>query len=405
MNKTTSILLLAVLCTVPCEPTRAQSPDAGTVYGTVSRLGTSEPIAGAVVTLTPQASPGQAAAYLLAREGRGPAPKGSLFLANDGITVLDDERRKFPGSALSDPIVTDGAGRFAIENVPAGAYAVNAQREGYFGRGSSQETPGLFDGAAMGDMVYVTMSKDQHVVAAMLLIPAATIRGSVAGPDGMPRPNQDVRAFRVHGSGDRTTLRGVIRTSTDERGNYRLHPLPPGDYFIGAGLGFPENFPNRQETTAAAKKDQLLLTFSPSATDPRNVPAIAVRGGEDLQDRAIRIQRGPIIRVSGEIANRSSIRDLTLVSVDLVQGGWTIDLGGVMGGLRTLAGTVAAPLDAAGADRWKFEFSGVFPPGTHELRVIAEADRGRRQARGRVSIEIGSRNVEGVVVILSEETH
>jgi len=369
----------------------------------VSQLGTPEPIAGAVVTLTPQASPGQAAAYRLASEGRGPAPKGSLFLANDGITVLDDERRKFRG-ALSDPIVTDGAGRFTIENVPAGAYAVSAQREGYFGRGSSQETPDLFDGAAMSDMVYVTVSKDQPAAAAMLLIPAATIRGRVAGPDGMPRTNQDVRAFRVHGSGDRTTLRGVIRTSTDDRGNYRLHPLPPGDYFIGAGLGFPENFPNRQETTAAAKRDQLLLTFSPSVTDPRNVPAIAVRGGEDLQGRDIRIQRGPVVRVSGEIANRSNVRDLTTVSVDLVQGGWSIDLGGVMGGLRTLAGTVAAPVGPAGDDHWKFEFSGVFPPGTHELRVIAEADRGRRQARGRASIEVGAQDAEGIIVILNEET-
>jgi hypothetical protein len=404
MKSKIAILLVALLW----GQSSAQSPDTGTIRGLVVRSGTSEPLSGVTITLTPQASADLTTAYHNAWAGRGPAPKENLHLANDGVTVLRGELVKFPGSPLSDPIVTDASGQFEIENVPAGSYAVTAEQEGYFGRGASVETPDIFDGAATGDMVYVSVSKEKPASAALALIPAGAISGRVTDSEGKPLVKQDVRAMRIHRDGNSTTVRGVTTTSTDDRGVYRLHTLPPGEYFIGSGLGFPESSGGAEDAAeeslappSTPKTEELLFTFHPSATDPRTAPAIVLAGGEDLGNKDIRVRRGPIVRIAGEVVNNSDAQNLSSVAVTLLQEGWTIDFAGVIGGRHALAGTGAT---ATAPNRWKFEIDGAFPPGAHELEVVATTvgTRQWREARGSASVNVGSENIDGVIVVIGE---
>ena len=173
------VLLLAILTMPAPSSVRAQAPTvpaaSGRIHGTVLRSGTSEPVPGVAITLAPQATAEQLAAFRNASAGRGRTPREYLRLAHDGVTLLQEEFGGDPANPLSRPVVTDSDGRFAIENVPVGSYAVSAAREGYFGRGSDPETPGLFDGAAMSDMVLVTVERGKSATVGMELTPAAAI--------------------------------------------------------------------------------------------------------------------------------------------------------------------------------------------------------------------------------------
>jgi hypothetical protein len=318
----------------------------GLIEGTVIRSGTKEPISAAAITLFRSAS----------------------VLYGEPVRVT----------------VTDRNGRFSIENLPAGSYAVTAQREGFFGRGTDPESPGFFDGAARWDTAIVIVSAAKSTIVTLELIPAAVITGLVTDSQGVPLVQQDVRAFRAHRRGDETLLRGVTTTQTDDRGQYRLHTLPPGEYFIASGLGFPEvgdGEPNPPRDLAAPETEKLVLTFHPSTTNPEIARPVFIRGGEDLPSIDIRVRRAPVLRISGYV-----VGDVREASVQLLKPkNWSIDHGGVLGGYSAVATATANFTDSP---RGKFEFRGVFPPGIYELRAQSGSTR----------LEIGSQNIDGVIV-------
>jgi hypothetical protein len=333
----------------------------------------------------------------------GPILKG-LFLGHDGVTVLELPSA-FSGSSFNTPVVTDDVGHFAIDSVLAGTYAVMAGREGYFGRGSDPESPGSYDGAAMTDMVLVTVAPGRNATVTMELVPAAAISGQITGPDGRILIGQDVRAFRAHREGAQTRLAGVSVVTTDDLGHYRLHTLPPGEYFIASGLGLPE-FGGDSDAVPQPMimgAEVSVLTFYPSVTDPQAEPPIVLNGGEDIENKDIRVHRAPFISISGYVVNGSSIRDAAIASIELVAAkkNWIIHHGGVLGNAGIVAGTGAA---FAEPDRGRFELRGAFPPGAYEIRAIVESttpgSRVARKALGSTQIDVGSQDVEGVVITI-----
>jgi hypothetical protein len=237
----------------------------------------------------------------------------------------------------------------------------------------------------------------------MELIPAAAISGRVTGPDGAAMVGQDVRAFRAHRQGDETRLAGVWVTTSDDLGRYRLHTLPPGEYFIASGLGLPEFGDDAQ----AARKpmvpgtDVPLLTFYPSTTEPEASPPLVLNGGEDVENKDIRVRRAPVIRISGYVLNHSSVKGASSASIQLFRGDktWIISHGGVLGSSESLAGTRA---DFTESDQGRWDIRGAFPPGAYELRAVIEAfdrvSRVTRKAIGATRVDIGYHDLEGVVV-------
>ena len=423
MSLTLSVLLVSAAFTagaaqgpVPASPAFQVEPtESGTVQGRVLLSDTADPVAGATIRLVRQASTEQTKMFFEATTGRGRLPKAHLRLAHDGVTVLVEELEAFPGSSLAAPIFTDNLGRFRIDHVPSGSYAVVAEKEGFFGRGTDPESPGFYDGAARGDMVYTPVTGESPGTVEMRLIPAAAISGRVTDSQGIPRVNLDVRALRMHREGNAVVLRGVVTTTTDDRGKYRLHTLPPGEYFVGAGLGFPEY----SESEARCRDGQMecshvkilqtektLFAFHPSATDPRTVPPIILRGGEDLDNRDIRVLHAPVIQISGQILNDSGLPDVSSASVHLMPeaGSWIIDFGGVLGGTWISAGAGAISL---GSNRWKFEIIGAFASGSYELHATLRSERRGNsplEAQGMTTIQIGSQNIQDANIVVKSPT-
>ena len=118
---------------------------------------------------------------------------------------------------------TDNSGRFVFRNLPPGRYTVSAQRDGYFRR----SPPG---GSDPGQLVIGPEQSTSRVV--LSLVPGGTISGRILDPVGRPAAAAMVTAARLHYVEGRPAFNPVKGTMSDDRGDYRLYWLEPGEYFV-----------------------------------------------------------------------------------------------------------------------------------------------------------------------------
>lgn len=122
---------------------------------------------------------------------------------------------------------TDATGRFQLADVPPGDYVVRAQLEGYFG----PATNGTYPAFASQNISVDAQQATPEV--SLTLVRGGSISGRVRDADGKLAMNVNVSAG-VAAQGNATASPTVSRT-TDDRGEYRLFGLPPGEYYVAAG--------------------------------------------------------------------------------------------------------------------------------------------------------------------------
>ena len=140
-------------------------------------------------------------------------------------------------------VLTDGEGRFAFFEVPAGHFSLAATRPGYsdgaFGRlrpsGPSQALD-VAEGARVDD-------------ATIQMWKLAVVAGTVADERGEPLVGATVQVLRYTFAGGRRQLTMGPTDRTDDRGMYRIGELEPGDYVVAV--------PMSQGMSAAAFKRSL----------------------------------------------------------------------------------------------------------------------------------------------------
>jgi hypothetical protein len=190
-----ALAFFAVQAAFPPEaPAPRNDPSAlpATIEGFVVRLGASTPITRAEVVLEPVEPTG-----------------GELLIS--------------PATVL-----TDGGGRFVLSGVAPGSYRLRSFREGYvdgeYGAASPQDVGAVLD-VASGEVrrdIVVSMS------------PTAVISGALRDQYGEPYVNARVEALQYRYEGPDRILRTVETTTTNDRGEYRLFWLAPGEYVVRA---------------------------------------------------------------------------------------------------------------------------------------------------------------------------
>ncbi len=163
----------------------------GQISGHVYRSDTGAPVAKAVVSLYPQ----------------------------------DERTTKALGNSRVTRTGADGA--FAFSDLPPGAYAISAWRNGY-ANSSIMWKP---------NFAPISLHSGQNLEKIELrLIPAGVITGALVDEDGEPVAGVGVEVVRINylpGG-----LREIYLTSnslSDDQGNFRIAALPPGSYFVRAG--------------------------------------------------------------------------------------------------------------------------------------------------------------------------
>jgi hypothetical protein len=290
-----AIVLLATLAL----PGQQALTDQAILSGSVYLHGTSTPIQNVRLSLTrlhpdlPQTPAAldvaQNVAYLmLSPEASSPAYiDGFLFGAAARAGAPVESLR--PLSATS--AVTDESGKFSFSDLSPGRYALAARREGYF-----NADPGALNTTMVGRTITIEVGK-QPPRLDLFMTQGGIVSGRVRDPQGQPVANVTVAAYRPSYPNGVLAWTSVLSRTSDDRGEYRLFPLPAGQYFIGA---IPAT-----AAVIAGVQDSWLRTFYPGTIDPAAAVALTTGGGMEIPgvNIDIRASNARTYKISGTAVN------------------------------------------------------------------------------------------------------
>jgi uncharacterized protein (DUF2141 family) len=308
--------------------------------------------------------------------------------AKRGVSMVDPDVRnavmQFQFSSRKNFVAfTDAAGRFRIENLPPGKYSLNIGRDDYFD--------------AKGADAVVLSGKTAEV--ALSMIPGATVSGRVRNPAGRPMPNATVTAYELSYQNGLPILHPTEEAITDDRGDYRIFWLPPGEYYIGA---MPHStLPPRTTTNVVtlSRVDQIVRTYYPGMTDALAAKELKISGGEHISgiDIAMRTHPG-VHRISGVIRSsfKTGTANVALVPADsnTPYEAWNNQ--------NLHVGTI--PLgDADSGSSSAFDIDGIVPGVYRMIVSVSEKnpDGGSGYALGHTIVEVRDRDVSDIQLNIS----
>jgi hypothetical protein len=280
------------------------------------------------------------------------------------------------GASIST--TTDARGRFELHGIPPGPYSLAVARDGY-----------LPDGRArIGDFrvppQFLLRPGDVIENVAVRLRPWGVVAGKVRYDDAEPAVGAQIQVLEEYRSRGRHGFRLVAATRANDRGEYRIYGLPPGDYIIAARYD--------REPAAPETEDRSLETYGivyyPSAVLVTEALAVRVKSGEeqlglDVYFKSVRKQR-----VAGWVTSGASGARLRAPSLAVEQ----LDSDGTA--------VLRVPAEVRLEARGGFEIRGV-PPGRY--RLVAEGSENGVRLVGRRPVTVGEAPVEGFELVAAPE--
>jgi len=384
----------------------APPPATGTVQGIVTREGTNDPVPDVEIQIPvrgPVSMSVEQARSLTEYVGAGNTiPQDALYQARN--TLANAAQGVMPPKP-TPPLraITDASGRFSIPNVPAGETHVIAQLAGYFGPASDGNSPQV-------SIRHLIVAPQKTESVQLTLIPGGTISGRVTDANGKPQADAMVRLLRqtyVFGHTDYEPMPGG--KSTDDRGEFRLYRVPPGEYLLAvqARSARPVSLSNDMSNGTNAVQIPI-LTLYPGVTDPARAVQLIVKGGDELTGISVQALMAPGARISGKVTSTLPPAVLT----------------GARGAVRAPVATVSImPHDAipgsngqyyppvTASPEGNFEIPNI-PPGTYDLiaRLPAAYGWGSQNpperatgawAFGRNTVEVRGANVENIAIVVN----
>ena len=257
--------------------------------------------------------PGQPAPPRDAPATRDPAgPTGSLaghvFTADTGRPL---GRARIVVSAPELPrgrnTTTTADGSFELTELPDGRYTVTASKTGFIGLSYGQRRP-LQAGTP------IEVSGGRQVKGLEFRLPrGSAIAGRVFDENGDPMPGIAVQVLRYDNSQGNRRLVSSGGAQTDDRGQYRVWGLNPGDYYVAAtepansrgpfpggggpgGRGFGPNTGERSPTGYAP-------TYFPGVPSPAEARPVALALGAEASDVNFNVLLVPTSVVSGRVVS------------------------------------------------------------------------------------------------------
>lgn len=198
----------------------------------------------------------------------------------------------------------------------------------------------------------------------MRVIPAPVITGSVFDPNGAPLAAALVRAYSRKYSPRGSQLRAVMKTMTDDLGEFRLFGLSSGEYFVSAGYGDRDRAAavgNVQLSANVTKADDGYATvFYDGSEDISHAQPVRLNSGSEpstlsiyLRDAARFKIRGQVVPPIGGVKIRLAPRGSDLAEanyfIQSVAGGG-FEIRGVSPGSYLLLGTIATEAGEMSSD-------------------------------------------------------
>lgn len=281
--------------------------------------------------------------------------------------------------------MSDSEGRFTIKDVPAGRYHFYAMHTGYVDQ--EYQSHGTDTGAILA------LQPGQEIKDVIFrLSMAAVITGRLNDEDGDPmglivvvalrRPTEEELEDRENLS-PRPELRPAATAQTDDRGQYRMFGLKPGEYYIQAkdeyepqGMIFGHDWEIRRSLGS-----EYAPAYYPGVTQFAQAEAVNVGAGEEAQADFI-MRRVKTVELSGRVigADGKAPSDVFVYLQELPAPDYGI--------------LQSSEVDAKG----EFKIKGVVP-GSYVVHAQQHAseDAGYQASQ---KLEVGNENIDSIALAL-----
>ena len=332
---------------------------------------------------------------------------GTVLAADTGKAV---KRARVFASAVELPggraALTDDSGAFELNDLPAGRYSITVSKNGFIALSYGQRRP-LQAGTPL------QLADGQQLKGVDFRLPrGGAIAGRISDDDGEPLAGASVRVMRYqYQQGDRRLVQAGTG-QTDDKGQYRVWGLIPGDYYVAAtarGFGGQpfqgvQGFPggrfggpggpgggrfgglfssDDQESIAYAP------TYYPGVGSVNEATPVTLGVSQEALEISFSLQLVRTARVSGKVTNA----DGTPATSGMVT--LTAEGAGGSGGARGQLG-----MNYGGRVQWDGAFTiGNVPPGRYTLRARGGDDDRPQYAEQPLSVSGGE--VAGIIVPLA----
>lgn len=190
---------------------------------------------------------------------------------------------------------TDASGKFHFE-APAGDYYLTAKHAGYVDL--HYKPRGKF---AVNGKIHLAAA-DEMTDVVMRMTPQGAVSGRVIDEDGDPVAGAMVTAQSYSYAGGKRRLTPGDSGQTNDRGEFRLGKLAPGQYYVNATNQFMTNMMAEAPPPPkdGAPEMAYVATFYPKTTDPTLAASVDVAAGADLSGFVIQLQKSRVTRVKGK---------------------------------------------------------------------------------------------------------
>lgn len=276
---------------------------------------------------------------------------GRVFAADTGLPVKR-ARVIVAGGGRPRATTTDAQGRYRVTGLPAAAYTITATKTGFVDAAFGQRR-------ALRTGTPVQIADGQQVAEADIRLPrGGVITGHITDEDGDPLARAAVTVLRYQWAGGEKRLTPASSDLSDDRGQYRVFGLPPGDYFVSAAAGGLERMSGRFMNVAGSDEEGLentgyAPTYYPGVTAVNDAMRLKLATAQEMTGIDFQLQLVPLATIRGAVAGTT---DMVVVLVPEGGGG---------------GGRLGQNFRAAVADDRTFIIRGV-PPGRYTAVVRGE---------------------------------
>jgi Carboxypeptidase regulatory-like domain len=322
---------------------------------------------------------------------------GRVVTAADAIplksarVVLISEQKQDSATTRAFAATSDGEGRFTIKDVPAGRYQFFASHTGYVNQ------PYQSNGTEKGALL--SLRAGQQIKDVLFrMIPAAVITGRITDEDGEPMESIQVVALQrptEEQLEDNSWLQGGQLTpadgvQTDDRGEFRLFGLKPGEYFVRAEGELSQNnfgFLSNDLEARLLLGSQYAPVYYPGVTQLSQAETVMASPGAEVEAN-FTLRRTRMVEISGKVIGPDG-KPPTNAYVTIIEPK-SLDFNFNHGTSPDKNGD--------------FKLKGI-PPGSYVL--IAEQQRdfeGSGEYHAQQNIEVGEDNMDSVTLVLGRGT-
>jgi protocatechuate 3,4-dioxygenase beta subunit len=285
---------------------------------------------------------------------------------------------------------SDSDGHFTFKDIPPGSYQFLASHTGFveqhYKAGTNDSGP-LFS-LRSGEKVSGVLFR---------LTAAAVITGRVTNEDGdamqrievvaLRRPNEEDMEDDDEPRRDKAEMEPVASAQSDDRGQYRIFGLRPGEYFIRAEDSFMPQSGNVPVDESFWLLHELGSEYSPvyfpGVIQQSQAQVIPIKAGEEAQ-ADITMRRVKTVEISGRLIGPNGPAASAFVSLEPVEGG----------------GSDFDRQDTTD-EKGNFRLRNV-PGGTYYvIAFLRQEGTYNYQSRARHKIEVGGDNIEGLTISLN----